>query len=569
MALADAGAASPDMNESPVTRSASSESSFKDAIGVLEDGFALVKQTDSLSWLIYVVGVGPFFVLLLYSVTYLSANPFASEYLFFSAFTLAMLYLWMHVCQSVFATRLLAITNLASQAPLRNLFLRACATQLLIAPLKLIAWPVALFLVIPQVAVTMFFQHSLVLEPSSDGRPWRAAREDARYAWQQAIWILILVAFFRATLMVNLYGLVFLSPALWKAFTGLEGTVTRSPGLLQNPTTLAAVCILSYIGFDPLMKAITVIRHFERRAAKSGDDLRLKLSVFAKEVAAIALLIFVTSFVAQAQSVAPQSTKLATRAITSAQMRSAIQESFRARSSVWNLPIIKNPSSPSKPWRFFDPIFEWLKRGGETVDRWLGQLDDFFRNLSRHKKETLPDKSKSFRGFNSAWVMFALFGLVLAAAVVWWRRRFKPTSEAGIAVPVTPSVVIDLENSNIRADERSGDEWLDMARRYRIEGNLRYALRALHLSILSALARQGLISITRGKSNGDYLRELQRRRKRLQPQVVLNFQLGLSAFEKSWYGTHAVSMELLDDYEVQATEIQSTVVRAGTLEGSI
>ena len=192
------------------------ESSFGSAVHLIEDALGLVKRADSGTWLIYTAGVVPFFALLLFEVTDLAQNPFALANLAAVACALAVAYLWLHVCQSVFCGRVQAIlteTHVSTSAQ----FAAAFAVQPVLAPAKLVMWPLALGILIPHPAVTTFFQHSLIPHhPGTDFATVQSAileaKRDAAYRRSQANWMLLLVFLLRIVLWFNLFALLLFAP---------------------------------------------------------------------------------------------------------------------------------------------------------------------------------------------------------------------------------------------------------------------------------------------------------------------------------------------------------------------
>ena len=77
------------------------------------------------------------------------------------------------------------------------------------------------------------------------------------------------------------------------------------------------------------------------------------------------------------------------------------------------------------------------------------------------------------------------------------------------------------------------------------KGDLRLALRAFYLATLAHLGQRELICLARHKSNHDYDSELQRRA-RGNSSLLDAFDQTLLAFERVWYGDHAVTRETLD-----------------------
>jgi len=93
----------------------------------------------------------------------------------------------------------------------------------------------------------------------------------------------------------------------------------------------------------------------------------------------------------------------------------------------------------------------------------------------------------------------------------------------------------DMEDEALLANQLPEEDWLRIAEELHRKGELRTALRALFLAGLATLGRHEIIRITQGKSNREYLREVQRKAHRL-PGVAEAIQQGVRVFEQSWYG---------------------------------
>lgn len=87
-------------------------------------------------------------------------------------------------------------------------------------------------------------------------------------------------------------------------------------------------------------------------------------------------------------------------------------------------------------------------------------------------------------------------------------------------------------------------------------GELRLALRAFYLASLAHLAERELITLAKFKSNLDYQREVQRRGHALASLPEL-FAHNVSAFERSWYGPHEVTPELLQDFAANTERLRT------------
>ena len=140
-----------------------------------------------------------------------------------------------------------------------------------------------------------------------------------------------------------------------------------------------------------------------------------------------------------------------------------------------------------------------------------------------------------------------------------WIRRTRRSTPA--EVPTAEAAgKFDIASETTLADDQPEDEWLRMAREHRALGNSRLALRALYLSILAALARADLITVARGKSNRDYLREFERRGKRLRPELAGLFGTAVQIFERTWYGTFPVTEQVLEDFEGNIQELRTDLL---------
>jgi hypothetical protein len=536
------------------------ESAFASAVRLLEDSLVLAGRMDSASWLVYLSGVAPFFALLLVESTDLAQNPFALERLPLAALALAVLYGWLHVCQSVFCARLHA-TLTETSAPLRACFAQAFALQPALAPAKLIVWPAALALLIPHATVTMFYQHSLL--PAASKATLRSAlseaRRDALYRQGQAVWMLLLILLLRAIVWINLFVLLVTLPSFWKMFTGQEGKFTRSPDLLLNPASFAALSILVYIALDPIVKAAVVLRRFARQSETSGLDLRLRISLL-RRAAAAALLFCTLCLPFQLLRAAPSIVTPAHvgSAVTPARMRDAIQHVFHDPRDSWDLPVVTPRKPASNPLEaFVNSIADRLGKAWEAllsgIDALLEALRHALSNPKRSPEVHSPPVSRL-----DGWAVIGLFTILLTVMLfIAFRRRSKRLRPQSAAISILPAEPIDIENENLHAIDQPEAEWLKLAAQHRDSGNLRLALRAFYLSTLAALGRAGLITLARGKTNLEYFRELERRAKRRSAAFIPAFRSNLRLFEQSWYGAHPVTEQTLDEFERNSSLLRS------------
>ena len=471
------------------------DSSFPAALRLLEDAIALVKQTDAASWFIYLIGVVPFFALLLYEITNVEQSPFAAEQILAVAVVLALLLLWMHICQAVFCARLYEIHG-ELEKNIRREFRDAAGVQAVIAGTKVWAWPIGVCLLIPHAAFTMFYQSSLI----ATGDGWRQtvheARQDAAYRASVGVWLVIVTFLLRTILWMNLVVLLFSMPGLWKMLTGMETDITRWPELLNNATALSAVTVLAYLALDPVIKAACVLRRFERQSLGSGLDLRLRLKVLLRTVAVITLLISASGTRGWAVDTKASVVSVASRPpITPERMHRALSSVFHDPAEAWNLPLVERRKKST------NPVFAFMDALSERAGKWWKDVDDWLRRLMERQRPAAPQPSHGPATGASAWLLVSLFlGLVGAGVLLaWWRRSARSAPAEVAAAPV--AIAFDVASETVLADEQPEDEWARLVAEYRGNGNLRLALRAMYLSILAALARASLITVARGKSN--------------------------------------------------------------------
>jgi hypothetical protein len=536
------------------------EPAFSAALRLIEDSLVLAKRADATAWIVYLAGVVPFFGMLLFAMSDLAQSPFAFERLSLIALALAFLYCWMHVCQSVFCGYLNATLAERNAEP-RAHFAQAFSTQPAVAASKLILWPLTMVLLIPHAVVTMFYQHSLLPPVGAETQSvrWsiREAKRDALYRQGQVVWMLLLVLLVRAILWMNLFGLLLFGPWLWKTFTGVEGKLTRAPELLINPTSLVALSILAYIGLDPIVKAACAIRRFARQSESSGLDLRLRIAALRRAAAVLTLCALCLPVRSVAASV---STPANAPTVSSDRMRQAIESVFRDPQNHWDLPIVqKRKLSPSPLGSFIDSIMNRIDAVWGSIRSGIITLLKALHHIFSRTNQGPEPRTGAVSGAD-VWAVIAVFALLLAGAVLLvWRNRRKRIHPQTAAATAIEGKNVDITREDVQAIDQPEDEWLRLAQQHHAAGNLRLALRALYLSTLAAFGRNGFISLARGKSNLDYLHELQRRAKRLNREFVPLFRTNLRLFEESWYGDHGVTEEMFVLFERNSSALRDLI----------
>jgi hypothetical protein len=530
------------------------EAGLASAFTLAEEAAALARSASPFAWAIYLSGIVPFFGLLLFEASDIMQNPLALDRLLLVSLGLALCYVWMHACQAMFSGALYAQATDSEFAPGRPAIFSSVANQAAIQPLKLIAWPCALILVVPHAVVTMFFQHALLAGSAPDvsvGDVAHIAAKQAKTRQSESYFFLAIVLLLRLILWANLLVLLFTLPALWHIFTGIDTAITRRPMLLLNPASWVAMLSLCYIALDPVVKAACVLRALAEESRKSGLDLRLRLARI-RNVAA--LLLAAVAFGMAAQAADTQSHKMA---ISPTQMTAAIESVFHDPGLSWDLPVARKKAAPKNAiYSFFESSYDnvaaawqglakWMAANGERLRRWLAGASG-----DQSGKSKLPEP----RG-----VALTVEGLAVligfAMIVMLWRSRSKRAAETEVLTGAPIGAAID-EETELDASARPQHEWQSIAEDYATDGNLRMALRSWYLAGLAALSQAGLISVGKGKSNLDYLAEIQRRNKRGPAEVLILMRTNVRTFERVWYGEHEVNREIYIDFTQNVLEMR-------------
>lgn len=200
---------------------------------------------------------------------------------------------------------------------------------------------------------------------------------------------------------------------------------------------------------------------------------------------------------------------------------------------------------------FFHRIFDWFTASVKWMGKYLKQVIEWLK--------TFLDRDEPARRTGINWqvplqvLLFTLLlitGSLLAIQVyrLWHNRA--TTEAVAEAVKALP----DLLDENISADELPSDEWMKMAADMLNKGELRLALRAMFLGSLAELARSRHITVAMSKSNREYTMEL-RRRAHDRPDMLNAFESNVLILERTWYGTHYATVDMVSEFESNQTRI--------------
>ena len=536
------------------------------AVEVMEEAVALLRRAPVEIPAAYYIGTLPFVLGMLYFWTDMSTSPFAQARLPGAAFGMALLYLWMKLWQSVFAARVLAHISgeQPPRFPLRRI-LRMFAIQTAWQPFGLFAIPISFLLMLPFGWVFAYY-HNLAVTGDGEESGFRGA---SRNAWTMALlWsgqnhtVIALVWLLWLLVYLNVGTILLFLPELIRMLTGVETVFTLSGFAVFNTTFFAVVAGITHLCINPMLKTVYILRCFYGQSLHSGADLKSELNAAAREsagprVAGIVVAVLLMAALAPAEAGNDaRPTNDPARTVSPQQLDDSIDRVISKREYQWRSPRGKEDVDEDRGAiiEFLQGIRDWIVRVTRPLRDLWRRVVDWLRDL------TIRDRSDTGGRPALSEEQLTLLLVLLAAATVilglflWrvWRRKKEAPMVAAQAVTVVP----DLKDENVVASQLPEEEWQALAADLMMKGELRLAMRALYMASLAFLAGRSLLTIARYKSNRDYQRELLRRA-RERELLMQAFSENIVLFERSWYGTHEVTPQLLETFDVNHDRIRT------------
>jgi len=541
------------------------------ALELIEEATHLLRTAPGSVLALYGIGTLPFLLGLLWFWGDMSRNPFARQHVIEASLGMAALFVWMKFWQALFARGLRAsVVGGAAPWNWRDA-MRVLTAQAVLQPAGLVVLPLALVIIIPFAWVYQYFQSVTALGADGSGSVRtlfkKACHQTALWPGQNAL-LLIVMAGFGFFIFLSWTVTCAALPSLLKMLLGVETTFSRSPFAVLNTTFLMAMLCLTYLGVDPILKAVAVLRCFYGESQQSGEDLKAELRHLCASPATVvaALLIFLSvahAPVASATEAAPAKPAPAATvegrpsAVSPSDLDRSINEVIGQRKFVWRMPREKLPQADAGEKgvisRFIEDaakkVRQWFKAAREWMDKWMRKL---------FQRERAPRDRSGY-----GWILkeqMLLYGLVIVVAIalgfllyrVWRERTRRANAVATEAMQPTP----DLADENVGAEQLPEDGWTRLAREMLARGELRLALRAFYLGSLAHLAERNLIKLAKFKSNRDYERELRRRGHALAELPVL-FGENVSVFDRCWYGLHSVDGDLVSRFAANVERLKT------------
>jgi len=525
------------------------------AIALIEEGFGLWRAAPLTTVGAYYPGTLPFMLAMLYFWSDMSSGVFAEQRLGTGATALCGLFVWMKCWQAVFARKLFG--QLMDEDEPRwdgRRIARIIIAQTVLQPSGLFLIPASALILMPFTWVFTFYQNVVLFGAGDEA----GIKPVIKRSWRQAaVWpaqnhcVVMALKLFGLVVLMNLIIAGLAVPFLMKALLGIETAFSQSWLAALNTTFFATIFSLTYLCFDPVIKATYVARCFYGQSLESADDLRAELRGGRKsgQWAAIAACLFVLAGSAFAAEEA--------RPVTPPALERSISDVIQKREYSWRMPRSKAPAP--------DASLSWLERHlksmAKTLESWMqkvaGWFGKFVQWLTQKRRATAGGKVSLdwYSAVKALLTLLCIGLLVLLGVLVWrmWAARQSLVAETTAQPLSTPP---DVADERTAADQLPEDGWLRLARELLAAGELRLALRAYYLASLAHLAERNLITIARHKSNRDYEQEL-RRRAHTAPAVLPVFSENVSTFDRVWYGLHEVSGELIEAFASNVSRIKA------------
>jgi hypothetical protein len=500
---------------------------------LVEESVELLRSAPAQAWAVYLAGAVPFAVALLWYWIETTHSAFALENLAHTSAVVAVLFLWKQITEAYFLAVLRArLTGESPHAPRPNRVASVAIRQAAIQPTSFLILPLATLATVPLPYALTFYRHfslaSLDGGESAIGRAWNAARAETR-----AVWILLGVLTLGALLLyVNLVVAVIAIAQLAGSFFGVESVGTSPMALVRNTAVHFAVLLAVYLAVDLLLDAAAVLQWFYSRSVRSGDDLLARLRRAPAIAAAAAFLLFPAPLAAQQPGVEALDT--------------AIERTLRSPEFAWRTAPPQEDAPP-----FVRSVATLLRKTGEIVDKVVDAILKWLEPESGAR----PGGRTQQGGAQVRYWMIALAALaaaLLIAILLRFRRPPKPLD----ADPESAPQPVDVRDEAVMASALPEDEWLRMADDYLARGELRVALRALHLGCLRMLSERGMLSIARWKTGMEYFDEVRRRSRHVEP-LARRFRENVGLFEIGWYSRREVDLPMVEAYRRGLEEIRS------------
>ena len=538
-------------------------SAERGGLALVEEAFHALRRAPLGLLATYYLGALPFVLSLLYFWADMSRSAFAARRLFGASLGLALLFVWMKVCQAYFAAGMHAHTANRPAPPINlKAFLTLAFLQGVLQPTGFVLLPLASLVTLPAAWCYAFYQSILVPTPAEAKD---VASLVSKAAAQARLWprqnhvALALLSLVGIVVFMNLTIGLFFAPFLLKQLTGIETVFTRSSYYTFNSTLMAVAAGGTYLLVDPLIKTLYALRCHYGESLSTADDLRADLRRCQALRGLLPLLLAICLVAPLGAGIANADQALP---VTPDAVDQAVSKTLTQRKFAWRFPRSDKPEEAEVGAiaAFFEGLIQTMKRWVSAVADMVRAFLDWLRDLFPKRRRDPRDTLKDWMG-STHMLAFGLLALAVTALVVLlWQRRRRRKSASAEAIAAQPVPLPDLAQEFVRADEHLTDEWLTLAAELMERGEYRLALRAVYLASLAMLARHSMITIAKHKSNLDYQHELARRVHAI-PEVGQLFRRNVNVFDRVWYGMHPATESDISPFIVAVQQMEEYVAQ--------
>lgn len=539
----------------------------------VEEATALLRRCPVNAWFWWFAGTTPFVCFSLHFWSDMSRAADADSHLAQSAFLLALAYGFMKVAHAIFGDHLLRLLR-DGEKPGRLPFrgkLRLAASQALIHCTS--PWVLALssVAVLPAGWAYAFYHNANILalpvfrEGGRTRDLFKQALAQSHYRPGQNHGVMAILFLFSLLVWMNITMGAITVILLMKSFSGSENEFTRNPWLFLSSGFIAATVGVSYMIAGPLVKACYAVRCFYGLSRRTGEDIAMRFRGVPQIVIAAAILLACvlqanTSWAAAADPAKP----VVSSTVNPDDLDKNIRKVMNEDAFQWRMPRDHKQGKKDTGWleSFVRDTGLWVKSVVDDVGAFFkgllnDRLKEWLRNLFGSRRSSMEGESGTPWADMVKGVLYLLLAtLAVVLCVQFFRMWKKKLPVAAAALGAVPK--IDLKSDQVIATQLAEDEWLRLAQEKIDAGEYRLALRALFLATLAHLGERRMIAIAKSKSNGDYIRELAlRARDRL--ELRRSFGEQTRVFDRSWYGWHDVTNDLLEQFRSNHQRIVSDV----------
>jgi hypothetical protein len=539
----------------------------------VEEATALLRRCPVEAWFWWFAGTVPFVCYALHFWSDMSRAADADSHLVESAFLLAFAYGFMKVAHAIFGDHLLRILrNGEKPGPLPfRAKLRLAASQALIhctSPWVLILSSAA---VVPAGWAYAFYHNANILalpvfrEGGRTRDLFKQAVAQCHYRPGQNHGVIAILFLFSILVWMNITMGASTVILLAKSFTGSENEYTRNPWLFLSSGFLAATIAASYMIAGPLVKACYAVRCFYGLSRRTGEDIAMRFRVAPRMAGALLILLASVVQADSSLSAADPPKPVVSRTVNPESLDKNIQKVLKEDAFQWRMPRDHRQERKEAGWfeAFVRQTGLWIRSVSDDVAAFFkglvtDRLKEWLRKLFGSRKSGIEEGNGGtpWADMVEGVLYLLLAGLAVVLVVQFvrmWKKRL-PVAAAAVGA----ASKIDLKSDQVVATQLAEDEWLKLAQEKIDAGDYRLALRALFLATLAHLGQRRMIAIAKSKSNGDYVRELAlRARDRL--ELRRSFDEQSRVFDRSWYGWHDVTSDLLEQFRSNHQRIVADV----------